>query len=84
MYVDVCVCKIKWQAECNASTNTGASGRMKGAVMTAHRGKEEKIHPSTLLFPAFILSSLSHCICFWIYKKKAATSFHTQDSAEHF
>lgn len=42
----VCVCKIKWQAECSASTNTGASARMKGAVTTAHGGKEEKyIHP---------------------------------------
>lgn len=53
--VCVCVSEIKWQAECSASTNTKASARMKGAVMTAHEGKEEKsIHPRS--FPLYLYS----------------------------
>lgn len=72
----MCVCKIKWQAECGASTNTGASARMKGAVTTAHAGKEEKsIHPHSSLH----LSSASLMVLpvnpYELYKKRKPLLF---------
>lgn len=68
--------KIKWQAECSASTNTGASARMKGAVTTAHAGKEEKsIHPhsSVHLSSAYVMSLLVNP--YGSYKKRQPLLF---------
>lgn len=63
-YTSVCVRKIKWRAQCSASTNTRASARMKGAVMTAHRGKEEKSIHHHLYSPS---PTPMFWFCFWIH-----------------
>lgn len=77
------VCMIKCQAESSASTNTEASARMKGAVMTVCGGTEGNPSVSTPPHSLFLcLLLLLNLNAFYTYIFKLCGS--TLDSAKQF